>query len=130
MGYQYVHWEMGAYWGVAERSFPVEWHHIRCQACAQGPMGLGCSGLKHCGKKPAEARRGRVGGGRGGEEPESGHTPFVREENREWRKARFCGENRHWSGLEAIGDPPLDLTPMDLHLVKKALGRGKQVSTI
>ena len=52
------------------------------------------------------------------------------EEDRERREARLCGENRHGSRPEAVGDPPLHLAPMDLHLVKEALGGGKQVSTI
>ena len=55
---------------------------------------------------------------------------LMREENRERREARLCGENRHGSGPEAVGDPPLYLAPMDLHLVKEALGGSEQVSTI
>ena len=65
---QCIHWEMGAHWGGGERSFPVEWHDIRSQACAQGPMGVGCPGLEQCGKGPAEAGRGGVDRRRGGDE--------------------------------------------------------------
>ena len=32
-----IHWEMGAYWGGAERGLPVKWHDIRVQECAQPP---------------------------------------------------------------------------------------------
>ena len=59
---------MGAHWGGGERSFPVEWHDIRSQARAQGPMGVGCPGLEQCGKGPAEAGRGGVDRRRGGDE--------------------------------------------------------------
>ena len=54
----------------------------------------------------------------------------MQEENRERREARFCVQNRHGNRPEAVGDPSLNLAPMDLHLVKKAIGGGKQVSTI
>ena len=29
-----IHWEMGTYWGGAERGLSVEWHDIRIQSCA------------------------------------------------------------------------------------------------
>ena len=54
----------------------------------------------------------------------------MREENRERREARLRGKNWHRSGPEAVGDPPLYLAPMDLHLVKEALGGSEQVSTV
>ena len=54
----------------------------------------------------------------------------MREENRERREARLCGKNWHRSGPEEVGDPPLYLAPMDLHLVQEALGGSEQVSTI
>ena len=93
-------------------------------------MGVRCPGLEQCGQGPAEASQERVDGRRGGDEPESSHPSFVREDYREWWKAQFCGENQHWSGLKAIGDPPLYLAPMDFHLVKKASGGGEQVGSV
>ena len=39
-----IYREVGAYWGGAEWSFPVEWHNVRSQARAQGPMRVGCPG--------------------------------------------------------------------------------------
>ena len=43
---QCIHWEMGAQWGGGERSFPVEWQHVRSPARAQGLMGVRCPGLE------------------------------------------------------------------------------------
>ena len=33
-----IHWELGRYWGGAERGLPVKWHDVRAQACAKGLM--------------------------------------------------------------------------------------------
>ena len=41
---QCIYWQMGAHWGVVQRSFSVEWHNIRNQASAQGPVGIRCPG--------------------------------------------------------------------------------------
>ena len=57
---QFIHWEMGAHWGGAERSLLVERHNVRGQACTQSPMGVRCPGLKQCGKGPAEPGQGGV----------------------------------------------------------------------
>ena len=43
---QCIHREVGAHWGEAEWSFPVEWHNVRSQACAQGPVRVGRPGLE------------------------------------------------------------------------------------
>ena len=43
---QCIHLEVGAHWGGAERSLPVEWHDVRSKAGAQGPMRVRCSGLE------------------------------------------------------------------------------------
>ena len=93
-------------------------------------MGVGCPGPEQCGEEPAEASRDRVDGHRGGDQPKSSHSPFVRAEYQEWRETRFCSENRHGSGPKAVGDPSLYLMPMDLHLVEKAYGGSEQVGTI
>ena len=125
-----IHWEVGTNWGGAERGLPVKWHDIRVQACAQGPMRVRRPSFEQSGKGPAEAGQGGVDRRRGGDEPKSGHLPFVREKDREWRKARFRSENRHGSGPETVGDPSLHLPPMDLHFVKETFGGCEQVSTI
>ena len=95
-------------------------------------MGVGSPGLEQSGEGPAEASRGsiQVDGGGGGEKPKSGHSPFVREEYREWWEARFCCKNWNRSGPKAIDDPSLYLPPMGLYFVKKAFGGSEQVSTI
>ena len=86
--------------------------------------------LEHSGKGPAEAGRGGVGRRRGGDEPKSGHPPFVREEDHEWWKARFRSENWHGSRPETVGDPSRHLPPVNLHLVKEPLGGFEQVSAV
>ena len=78
---QCFHRETGAHWGGAERSFPVEWHNVRSEARAKGPMRVGCPGLEKSGKGPAEAGQGELDGLQGGHEPKSGHPPLVRKEN-------------------------------------------------
>ena len=112
-----IHWEMGTYWGGLEWGLPVEWHAIRVQACAQGPMRVRRPIFEQSGKGPAAAGRGGVGRRPGGDEPKSGHSHFVREKDRDWWKARFRSETRHGSGAETVGDLSLHLPPMDLHFV-------------
>ena len=118
------------HWRGGELRFPLEGHNVGSQTCTQGPMGVGYPGLEQCGKGPAEAGRGKVEGRRRGNEPNGSHPPFVRKEYHKLWQARFRCEDRHWSGTETVGDPPLHLPPMDLHLVEKAFGGGKQVGTI
>ena len=125
-----IHWEMGTNWGGAEQGLPVKWHDIRVQECAQGPMRVQRPRFEQRGKGPAEAGRGGVDRRRGGDEPKSGHSPFVLEKDRERWKARFRSEDRHGSGPETVGDPSLHLPPMDLHFVEEPFGRGEQVSTV
>ena len=43
---QCIYREMGTHWGGAERSLQVEWHEVRIQACAQGPIRVRCPGLE------------------------------------------------------------------------------------
>ena len=125
-----IHREVSAYWGGAERGLPVEWHDIRVEASAQAPMRVRRPSFEQGGEGPAEAGRGRVDGRRRGDESKGGHSPFVREKDRERWEARFCSENRHGSGPETVGDPSLHLPPMNLHLVEEPLGGGEQVCTV
>ena len=125
-----IHWEVGTNWGGAERGLPVKWHDVGVKACAQGPMRVRRPSFQQSGEGPAEAGRGGVDRRRGGDEPKSGHSPLVREKDREWWEARFRSENRHGSGPETVGDPSLHLPPMDLHLVEETFGGCEQVSTI
>ena len=125
-----IHWEMGTYWGGAEWGLPVKWHDIRVQACAQGPVRVRCPLFEQSEKGPAEARRGGVDRTRGGDVPQSSHSPFVREKDREWWKARFRSENRHGSRPKTVVDPSLHLPPMDLHFVQEPFGGCEQVSTV
>ena len=127
---QCIDWEVGTYWGGAEWGLPVEWHDIRVQACAQGPMRVRCPSFERSGKEPAEAGRGGVGRCRGGDEPKSGHSSFVREKDCEWWKAGFRSENRHGTGPKTVGDPSLHMPPMDLHFAKEPFGGCEQVSTV
>ena len=75
---QCVHREMGAHWGGGERSLPLVWHNVLSQACAQGPMGVGCPGLEQSGKGSAEAGRGGVDGCTGGDQARGSDPPLVR----------------------------------------------------
>ena len=79
---QCVHRERGGHRGGAERSLPVEWHHIAIQGCAQGTMGVWRPGLEPSGKGPAEVGRSGVDRRRGGDEPKGSHPSLVREKDR------------------------------------------------
>ena len=94
------------------------------------PMRVRRPSFEQSGKGPAEAGRGGVDRRRGGDEPKSGYSPFVREKEDDWWKARFRSENRHGSGPETVGDPSLYLPPVDLHFVKETFGGCEQVSTV
>ena len=93
-------------------------------------MGVRYPGFERCGERPAETGGGRVEGRRRGNESRGSNPPFVRKEYEKWWQTRFCSEDRHWSRPETVGDPSLHRAPMDLHLVEKAFGGGKQVGTI
>ena len=118
------------YWGGAQPGLPVKWHDIRVQARAQGPVRVRRPSFEQRGEGPAEAGRGGVDRRRGGDEPKSGHSSFVREKDREWWKAEFRSENRHGGGPKTVGDPSLHLPPMDLHFAKEPFGGCEQVSAV
>ena len=52
------------------------------------------------------------------------------EEDAEGGKAGLSRKDRDRGGAEAVGDPPLDLAPVDVHFGEEALCGGEQVSTV
>ena len=102
--------------GNGTGSLPVKRHDVRGQAGAEGPIGVQGSHLEERGEGPAEAGRCGVNGGRGTDEAQSRHPPFVGEEDVERRNARLCRYNGAGGSPEAVGNPPLDLPPMNIHL--------------
>ena len=109
---------------------PVKWRDVGGQAGAEGPIGVRGSRPEERGEGPAKAGRCRVNGGRGTDEAESSHSSFVGEENVEGRKARFCRENGEGGRPEAVGNPPLDLPPMNIHLGEEPFGGDEEVGTV
>ena len=127
---QGVHREMRANWRRGARGLPVQGHNIGGEACAKGTKRIRGPRTQQRGEGPAEAGRGGVDRGRGARYPERGHAAFVGEKNVEWRETRFGRKDRHWGGSEAIGNPPLYLPPMNVHLEKEAFSGYKQVGPI
>ena len=109
---------------------PVKWHDVRGQPGAEGPVGVRGSCPEECGEGPAEAGRYRVNGGRGADEAESRHASFMRKKNMKGRKARLCRENREGGSPEAVGNPPLDLPPVNIHLGEEPVGGDEEVGAI
>ena len=109
---------------------PVKRHDVRGQAGAEGPVGVRGSRLEERGEGSAEAGQCRVNGGRGTEEAESRHSSFMGEEDVEGRKARLCRENGEGGSPEAVGNPPLDLPPMNIHLGDEPFGGDEEVGAV
>ena len=109
---------------------PVKRHDVRGQPGAEGPVGVRGSRPEERGEGPTEAGRCRVNGGRGADEAESRHSPFVRKKDMEGRKARLCRGNGEGGSPEAVGNPPLDLPPMNIHLGEEPISGDEEVGAI
>ena len=109
---------------------PVKRHDVRGQPGAEGSVGVRGSRPEERGEGPTEAGRCRVNGGRRADEAESCHSSFVRKKNMEGRKARLCRENEEGGSPEAVGNLPLDLPPMNVHLGEEPFGGDEEVGAI
>ena len=56
--------------------------------------------------------------------PKGSHPPLVSEKDTKRGKAGVSRQDRDRSGAEAIGDPPLNLGPVNIHLGEEAI-RGR-----
>ena len=127
---QGVNREVRPYSGGGTGCLPVKRHDVRGQPGAEGPVGVRGSRPEERGEGPTEAGRCGVNGGRGADEAESCHSSFVRKKNKEGRKARLCRENREGGSPEAVGNPPLDLPPMNIHFGEEPFGGDEEVGAI
>ena len=109
---------------------PIKRHDVRGQPGAEGPVGVRGSRPVERGEGPTEAGRCRVNGGRGAAEAESRRSSFGRKKNMEGRKARLCPENGEGGSPEAVGNPPLDLPSMNIHLGEEPFGGDEEVGAI
>ena len=109
---------------------PVKRHDVRGQPGAEGPVGVRGSRPEERGEGPTKAGRCRVNGGRGADKAESRHSSFVRKKDMEGLKARLCRENGEGGSPEAVGNPPLDLPPMNIHLGEEPFGGDEEVGAI
>ena len=109
---------------------PVKWHDVRGQAGAEGPVGVRGSRPEERGEGPAKPGRCRVNGGRGTDVAESRHSSLMGEEDVEGRETRLCRENGEGGRPEAVGNPPLDLPPMNIHLGEEPFGGDDEVGAV
>ena len=110
--------------------FPVERHDIRGQAGTQRPVGVQGPGSEKGEGGPAEAGRCRVDGGRGTDEAEGHHASLMGEKDVERGETRLGGQDREGGSSEAVCNPPLDLSPVYIHLGEKAFGGDEEVGAI
>ena len=127
---QGVDWEVGPDRRGGAGCFPVERHNVRGQVGTQRPVGVEGQSPGEGGVGPAEAGRCRVNGRGGTDKSESRHLPLMREENVERREARLSGQDWKGGRPEAVGNPSLDLTPMNIHLGEKPFGGDEEVGAI
>ena len=127
---QGVNRELGPDSGGGMGCLPVKQHDVRGQPGAVGPVGVRDSRPEEREEGPTEAGRCGVNGGRGADKAESRHSSFVRKKNMEGRKAPLCRENGEGGSPEAVGNPPLDLPPMNIPLGEEPFGGDEEVGAI
>ena len=81
-------------------------------------------------KRPAQAGGCRVNLRGRANQPKSGHLSLVGKQDRQGRQACLGGQDRGGRGQETVGNPALDLSPLDLHLGEEAFGGNEKVRTI
>ena len=111
-------------------SLPLKRNDVSGQAGAEGPVGVRGSRPEKREEGPAEAGRCRVYGGRRTDDAESRHSSFMEEEDMEGRKAGLCREDGEGGRPEAVGNPPLDLPPMNIHLGEEPFGGDEEVGAV
>ena len=127
---QGVNREVRPYSGGGTGCLPVKRYDVRGQPGAEGPIGVQRSRPEERGEGPTKAGRCGVNGGRGADEAESRHSSFVRKKNMKGWKARLCREIGEGGGPEAVGNPPLDLPRLNIHLGEEPFGGDEEVSAI
>jgi len=116
-----VHRELGPGWGRGARCFPIERHNVGVQSGTKGTMGIRRTKLEEVGERPAHAGGCRIDLRGGVHKPKGGHAPLVRKQDRQGRQAGLGGEDLDARGQEAVRNPALYLSRVDLHLGEEAL---------
>ena len=93
-------------------------------------MGVQGPGSKKGGEGPTEAGRCRVDGGRGTDEAKGCHASLMGEKDVERGETRLGGQDWEGGSPKAVRDPPLDLSPVYVHLGEKAFGGDEEVGPI
>ena len=93
-------------------------------------MGVQGPSSKEGGEVPAEAGRCRVNEGRGTDEAKGRHASLMAEKDVERRETRLGGQDWEGGSPEAVRNPPLDLSPVYIHLGEKASGGDGEVGSI
>ena len=127
---QGVNREVRPYSGGGTGCLPVKRHDVRGQPGTEGPVGVRGSRPEERGEGPTKAGRSGVNRGRGADEAEGRHSSFVRKKNMKGWKAGLCREDMEGGGPEAVGNPPLDLPPMDIHFGEEPFGGDEEVGAI
>ena len=108
----------------------VERYDIGLKFRTKGSVGVWHSATLQRGKGAAEPCSCWVDRRGGTYQVKGGHTPPVRDKDRDRGKAGLCGQYGGVRGPEAVCSPTLNLAPINLHLCGHALGRDEDVGAI
>ena len=127
---QGVNREVGPDRGAGVGRFPVERHDVLGQAGTKRPVEIRSPSPEEGGERLAKAGRGRIDGVGGTDKAKGCHPPLMGEEDVERRETRPRGQNWKGGSPEAVGNPSLDLPPMNIHRGEKPFGGGEEVGAI